>query len=79
MGYAQGQGQGVNTMDIENLDGISTDELARLHIGFALLARYCGIKQRAMRLRTKGIIPKALELEATLEKIYQQLPSDLRW
>lgn len=66
-------------MDIDNLDALNTDELAELQIMFSLLAKYCAIKQRAMRCRMKGFTPKAIELESKCQAIYDQLTDPYKW
>ena len=44
-----------------------------------LLITYAEYKSVAMGLREDGDIPKALEMEAACEGVYQRLPAFARW
>lgn len=62
-----------------NPDGMFPDDLRQWHDLFVILALYCQDKERAMRLRESGEIGKALEIESSLDRLYQTIPKGFRW
>jgi hypothetical protein len=58
----------------ENLDALEAGDLAKLQGAFALLAKYCSIKERAVVARKAGRIPEAVMYEQRADKIYKHLP-----
>jgi hypothetical protein len=72
----------------QNLDGMFPEDLEQYAATLAglaqdntdrLLLRYARTKAEAMRERAAGRIPAALRLEATCEKVYEELPDEARW
>lgn len=55
------------------------EEAFRAADNFGLLATYCAHKGHAIRRRMVGDVQGALDQEAYCDKIYAQLPDDLRW
>lgn len=64
-----------------NLDGLSIDpnDLDKAARVLRILSRYATLKAQAMRARSVGMIPQALDLERDLESLYQRLPQWARW
>jgi uncharacterized protein Smg (DUF494 family) len=68
-------------LEVPNLDaGLSTEELQELASVFNKLSAYCVHKATAQKARLQGdAIAVALHYEQECEKLYQQLPRDIRW
>jgi len=64
-----------------NLDDATTDpaELDALGRVLTILAAYADRKAGAMRCRIAGNITKAVELEASCERLFDRLPEWARW
>lgn len=63
-----------------NPDVISDPEEAeRAAAAFSQLRKYCVVKAAAIRSRLAGDVQDALDLEERLDRIYADLPEDLRW
>lgn len=65
-----------------NLDAMMPDDLRAFITDcghYQLLEKYARRKLVAMTLRAGGNIKSALRAEAACERIYQQLPQEVRW
>jgi hypothetical protein len=66
-------------MEHPNLDGLNEDELIKIADNYRLFSMYAGRKANAMILRKNGNIVDAIKQENWCEKIYSQLPEEMKW
>ena len=68
-------------MDLQapNLDCVSPEELLEYEGVFHLLANYCRLERMAMKERLLGNIDPALDYERVCQRIYLELPKEVRW
>jgi hypothetical protein len=67
---------------LENLDGLFPEDLDVIAQDYTRPRFYCEYahqKARAMRLREKGRIVKALREEGICETLYRAMPEGFRW
>jgi hypothetical protein len=69
------------TFDVPNLDceSINPADYEQLAATLSLLADYANHKAGAMKFRLAGHIVAAQRIEASMERIYEQLPEWARW
>lgn len=66
-------------MEWPNLDCMCINDLITFANRAESMVRYARDKVQAMRFREAGQINKAMDLEATLERLYKLLPPECRW
>lgn len=73
---------GIRWNETPNLDGMDATDLDAFAADTNkpdLLRQYADLKAQAMRLRLSGDIPNALHAEGVCERVYRQLPENLKW
>lgn len=63
----------------QNLDAMSESDLRAFRSSIPALNRYARLKAVAVAYRKRGNIPMAQSFEEACDRIYEQLPSRLRW
>lgn len=71
----------MNFQDFQapNLDSLTNGELKTWKNIFETLSRYCGAKVCAQEYREEGFTQDALQTEALCDRIYNTLPSEVKW
>jgi hypothetical protein len=66
-------------IDIDNLDGLTDDDLVEASAAFKLLAEYTELALNARVARVQGRIIAAGVLENRMDGIFRELPEWARW
>lgn len=66
-------------LELPNMDALPADELRELDRVLRKAADYANYKFLAYYARLAGEIDKALRYEAKCERLYGELPKDVRW
>lgn len=69
-------------VEVPSLDGFTANDPAVYEDAsriYKWMALYCELKAKAMKLRLKGKIAVAVEIEKQLDKIHDELPEWAKW